>query len=899
MKLRQEHKEAQKKEPWHTKEASEVLKSFDTQDAGLSSTEAKARIQQYGENVFTEAHRENFFERLFRQCKSPLVIVLLIAGVVTFLLHEFVDTAVILFALCIAIVVGMIQEGRASRAFERLAKSQLHIATVIRDGGRHEIRAEEVVPGDIVLLQSGMQVPADLRLIEAKKLAINEATLTGEWAAVDKNIGAVPTGTPLAEQSNMAWKGTFVADGHGIGVAIATGDQTEVGKLAEELGSIREETTPLQHEMKRISRTMFTIIVVLVVLIFAIGIIRGEDLESMLIMSIAIAVASVPEGLPAAVTIILAVGMEALLRKGGLVRSLLAAETLGSTTYILTDKTGTLTEGRMALSGVVTAHEEKEYTPTDPNWNENTIVRTTLNTAMCASDAYVEEERTEEGGKETYIVRGEPMERAILEAGLGVGITLQGESFRAQRVDYLSFTSENRFAAGLARDKRTYRMCVNGAPEYILEASTHVFSERTTKMSVARRKFFLEEIDRFTKQGKRIIAVAYRTGSNAELPEDPKDIMERLIFMGLLVFDDPVRTDVHASIEEVQRAGAEIRLVTGDNAETALSVARSVGIADAHDTTALTGSDIHDLTDEELRQTLNKVYVFARVLPREKLRLARVLQEQGEVVAMTGDGINDAPALQKANIGIALGSSTEVAKEASELVLVNDTFTTIRFAIAEGRRIIDNLQKIVGYLLSTSLTEATLIGCALLVGAPLPILPVQILWANMIEEGLMSVAFAFEPGDKNAMREHPHDIRKEGILSRELLIFIGLVVLILGILVLALYAFLLYLELPIEEVRSVMFLAIAIDSLFIAFSFRSLKTPIWKIPFSTNKFFLASFAVSSFFLGIVLTVPFFQRLLSYEPIPLFDIMLIVVYGFLSMIVIEAAKWFFFERKRAA
>jgi len=883
----------QREYTWHAKDASAVLADLGSTEEGLATEEVEARRKKNGPNQFSEKKKWSFFSQLISQFKSPFAIVLLVAALITFGLEEFVDTVVILFALSIAIVVGVIQEGRASSAFDKLARSQIHTAIVMRDGARHEVTATELVPGDVVLLQTGKQVPADMRLIEAKNLSINEAVLTGEWRATDKSIESVDVGVPFAERSSMAWKGTFVAEGYGMGVVTATGDNTEVGKIAAELAHIEGSKTPLQWQIARVSRTMFFIILVLVVVIFALGIFRGEALETMLIMVIAIAVASIPEGLPAAVTIVLAIGMESLLKRGGLVRSLLAAETLGSTTYVLTDKTGTLTEGRMALTNVVYSGAKRLENHADMAHIDTEIVQRIMNAALSASDAFIEDVEGTEEGKDTLAVHGEPMERAILEAGINL---MRGQNMRAARVDYLSFTSENRLAAGLCAVDGKHVLYVNGVPEYLLESAEALYTtDGVVAMSDDRRRNFQNMITRLTKEGKRVIATGYRAHEDNTIPEDPEDILEgKFVFLGLLVFYDPVRSDVREAIKGVMGAGAQVRLVTGDNPQTALSIAREVGIASENDV-ALTGKDIAQFSDKELFDVIQTTRVFARVLPRQKLRIAQILQSHGEIVAMTGDGVNDAPALQKANIGVALGSGTEVAKEAADLVLVNDTFATIYAAIEEGRRIIGNLRKIIGYLLATSLSEAVLISAALIVSAPIPILPVQILWANIIEEGLMSVAFAFDKGDKRAMKQKPQDIHTEGILSRQMLMFIGLVVGVLSAFLLGLYFYLLSIDMPIETLRSIMFVIVSVDSLFIAFSFRSLTTPVWKIPLIKNVFFILSFIISAAMLGLALTIPFLQQVLSYEPLPGTYLALIAVYGFISMIVIEIGKWMFFER----
>ncbi|MDA8596943.1 HAD-IC family P-type ATPase [Candidatus Pacebacteria bacterium] len=873
---------------WHAISPEETLAAFDATTEGLAKADVAERTAAFGPNQFSETKTDSFFIQVINQLKSPLAFVLLVAFAITAALQEFVDAGVILFALCIALVVGVIQEGKASRAFKKLSESQVTHATVIREGQRQQVSAPQLVPGDIVVIQNGMQVPADMRIIQSKNLTINEASLTGEWLAVEKQSTKASVGAALAEQSSMGWMGTFVASGQGLGVVTATGDQTAMGALAHDVQDVVEVSTPLQVEMRKVSKIMIYIIGVLVAGIFIIGIWQGLSLHDMLLLSIAIAVASVPEGLPAAVTIILAVGMEALLKRGGLVRNLLAAETLGSTTYVLTDKTGTLTQARMAVTSIILPAS----TETEPeSWPENPRIRNLFNISLAATDAYID--------GETGKVRGDSVERAIVSACKESAIELSHDSLRSERFDYMPFESENRFAAGLSGAKEAPLLCINGSPEILLENAAKVCLDgESVDMTDEVRLRFTREIEAMTTAGKRLVAVGFQKPSYTDIPEHTQTALLRdLTYVGVIVLDDPVREGVDEAIDGVQSAGAKVLLITGDNPQTALSIALQAGVVEAG-ARALTGTDLAEMTDEEILAEIEAgVHVFARVLPRQKMRIATILQQKGEIVAMTGDGINDAPALRRANIGIAIGSGTEVAKESSDLVLVKDSFATIYAAIEEGRRIISNLRKIVGYLLSTSLSEVVLVGAAIIVGAPTPILPAQILWANVIEEGLMSVAFAFEKGEKGAMRRKPQDIHEEGILSRDMLWFMAMVITILSALSLALYFYLRSLNLPLEELRSAMFLSISIDSLFMAFAFRSLTTPVWKIPLHTNLFFIGSFLISAALLGIVLTVPFFQKVLSYTPLPMFDILLVLGFSLAALVTIEICKWIFFERRR--
>lgn len=885
------HDDVQKKAyAWHAHDSREVLALIGSKAEGLQTEEIEERRTKFGDNNFTERPAPGIFSRLLSQLKSPMTFVLVVAFFLTVGLREYVDAIVISIALLVAIGIGALQEGKASQAFRKLSHSTVKMATVFRSGSKHLIPAHELVLGDVVELQSGEHVPADVRLIHTKKLSVNEAPLTGEWMAVVKHSEAVAVGTPFAEQSNMAWLGTFVSEGSGLGVVIATGDFTVMGNIANDLQVIEDSDTPLQVEMAKVSRVMLYIIAVLVLIIFVVGLFTGQGLNEMLLMSVAIAVASIPEGLPAAVTIILAVGMEALLKRGGLVRNLLAAETLGSTTYVLTDKTGTLTEAKMSLTGVI-HHDVTNLQP--DSWVKNSLVKSVLDTSLCAANAYLDTEN----GKD--ILRGDPVEKAILEASLRAEIDQDESALSNNRVDYLAFTSENRFAAGLAKHEKGYRLCINGAPERLLDKAKSVHTgEKNIKMTEATREHFDKLMNEYTKDGKRLVAVAHKDVSYDEIDDDGEAIdklIDDCVFVGVVILNDPVRKGVKDAIAGVKDAGAEVILVTGDNPVTALSIAKQVGIA-APSESALTGDDLMELSDEEILNLLETVHVFARVMPKQKLRLAQILQARGEIVAMTGDGINDALALKKANIGIAIGSGTEVAIESSDLVLIDNSFETIYAAIEEGRRIVSNLRKIVAYLISTSLSEVVLIGTALVLGSAIPILPAQILWANLIEEGLMSVAFAFEPGDKKAMRRKPQDIQEEGILSREMLWFMAFVVTVLSLIMVTLYLYLRSINMPIDELRSMMFLVVSMDSLFMAFAFRSLTTPLWKMPFHTNMFFVGSFIVSALLLLAALSVPILQKLVSYQPLPLNDLALVFAFSLASLLTVECGKWLFFEGK---
>lgn len=873
---------------WHSETAQTTLDILDTSRKGLTEKSVSARRAVYGKNELPTAKTPSFFLRIFNQLRSPLTLVLVGAFFLTLFFKEYLDAIVIAIALAIAVGVGILQEGRASKAFAKLTESQDEHAQVRREGVRYQLAARDLVPGDIVHVEAGMQVPADIRLLLQKNFSVNEASLTGEWLAVTKQLDVLPIGIALAERSNMAYKGTYAASGYATGVVVETGTKTAIGSLASELQMIHSDETPLQREVRKLSVYMLYIILTVITILFGIGVMQGQSVEEMLLISIAMAVASVPEGLPAALTIILAVGMEALLKRGGLVKNLLAAETLGSTTYVLTDKTGTLTYGRMSVAGILQGGRTISF---DDSAMKEEISVDLVETALFASNAYYDQKQK--------VVQGDPVEAAIYKLADHLELVSDGSSWQDNRSDYVPFSSEARFAAGIHSVSGVYQLCVNGAPSTLLAAATrYIAADGSVKpLTESALTEIRDAIAGETKAGSRLIAVAKKNVLFQDLPENSDTLMSDLIFQGLLILNDPVRTDVKEAIKGVESAGARILLVTGDNAETARTIAGQAGITITNDR-VITGTEIEEMSSPELLSAIKAgVTVFARVLPQQKLRLTNILQREGEIVAMTGDGINDALALQKANIGVAVGSGTEVAKEAADLVLVDDSFSVIYAAIEEGRRIVSNIKKVVGYLLSTAMSEVVLIGAALLTGGAAPLTAAQILWSNIVEEGFMGAAFAFEKGDKDAMKRRPQDIHKEGVLSRDMFLFMAFSILVLSSLSLALYFYLrLILQVPFEELRSAMFLSISIDSIFMAFAFRSLTTPIWKIPLRSNLFFSGATVFNVVLLVIVLSVPALREILSYQPLPLYDIVLVFGVSLASLATIEVAKWLFFERK---
>lgn len=871
--------------PWHAKEIDDVAQLVGgTLEEGLSESEAERRLLT-GRNALPRPKQASIFVLLYRQLKSPIALVLLIAALITCLIAHYADALVITAALFVNVAIGVFQEGRASKAFSALAKEEATHAFVIRDGKRQEVAAEAITKGDLIALAPGMKVPADARLIETHGLEMQEASLTGEWIPAEKNEAVIAEDAPLAERANMVYAGTLVTSGSARALVVATAGMTELGAIAKELSQTQHAETPLQRDMRSVSRLLLVVVAVILVIIAVLAYFRGLPLEETLLVAIAVAVSSIPEGLPAAITVVLALGMERILKSGGLVRNLLAAETLGTTSIVLTDKTGTITEGKMEAVGFVTLDRTTED-------SAGPSAHRMLRAAILASDGFTEEVDAPSPASDSIVVRGRPMDQAIIRAGLEAGLSESLLRKEHERLDELSFSSVRRYAGAIVQDTEGPVAYVSGAPELFLEKAG---------LSPEHREFYLDALGRATMEGKRVLAVGSVAVTATAFPEEEKlgSFLDHITLFGFVIFSDIIRADARESIERIRAAGARVIMLTGDNPETARWFAEQVGIA-APGTRAVTGTDIAGLSDADLLLLLRTEQVFARVSPSDKLRIARTLVNAGEVVAMTGDGVNDAPALEAASIGVALGSGTDVAKEASDIVLLTDSFSVITSAIEEGRRLRDNVKKLLAYMLATNFSEMLVITVALAAGFPLPILPTQIMWANLIEGGLMNIALAFEPLYPSALKRSPKHPDVARVISPDLLKFIVIVGAGGGTLLIGLELFLLSSGLPIAELQTIMFVALSADAVLGAYSLKSFATPIWKLNPMGNKALLASLAISTAMIFVALFVPPIAALVHTVPLSLTDVALLFVFGIANVVIVETAKYIVFigpERKR--
>lgn len=742
---------------WHAKDAAAVLALLDSSERGLSQEQARQRLSEYGANSLPQAAGKSLWQRFLAQCHNVLIYVLLVAALVVLLLGHWVDGGVILGVVLINALIGMVQEGKAEDAISALSRMLSSQALVMRDGLKTQLSAEELVPGDRVFLQAGDKVPADIRLLRAKNLQLQEAVLTGESMPVMKSPTAIPASTLLADRSCMLYSGTLVTFGQGAGVVVATGADTELGRISSMLSQVSKLTTPLLRQMATFSRQLSLMIVLVALLTMLVGIVAHDFvLSSMFIAAVSVAVAAIPEGLPAIMTITLAIGVQKMAARKAIIRSLPAVETLGSVTVICTDKTGTLTRNQMTVTELVTAdhrHYQVSGSGYDPHGaisddaadidpDSEPGLQTLIRAGLLCNDSQL---ILEQG---RWQCQGDPTEGALLSLAAKAGLNTGFEHEAYPRLDVIPFESVHQFMATLHHDHEGHYFCyLKGAPERVLAMCQHQQGGDRLDLS-----HWQQQLAGLASKGQRVLALARFDFDSQKQALDFEDVQQGLILLGLVAMMDPPREDAIAAVKNCQSAGIQIKMITGDHSDTAAAIADRMGMPSA----VISGSDIEQLDEAALRRVVQEKAVFARATPEHKLRLVKALQDNGEVVAMTGDGVNDAPALKRADIGTAMGmNGTEVARDAADMVLADDNFASIVDAIEEGRTVYDNLTKAILFLLPTSAGEALIIIAAILLGVVLPITPVQILWVNMITAVTLGLALAFEPGEAGVMQRRP------------------------------------------------------------------------------------------------------------------------------------------------
>jgi calcium-translocating P-type ATPase len=863
--------------PWYAIDPSAVEARLGTTHDGITSAEADARRAVYGPNELEEVPPPSTLAILLHQFKSPLIYLLVLATAVTLALGEYVDAGVIAFVLALNALIGFTQERRAEESVRALMQLLSPHARVVRDGHDWEIDSRDVVPGDVVLLESGVRVPADLRIVTANSLEVDESLLTGESIPVRKDPRQLDPGIALADQRNMAFTGTIVTAGRARGYVVATGLSTALGSVAEQVRTQETTQTPLQHRMVRFAQVIALIVGVSAIALFVLGTALGESASDMFLAAVALAVAAVPEGLPIAFTVALALGVRRMARRNAIIRHLPAVETLGSTTVIGSDKTGTLTENRMTVQELWTsAGSTPVFGEPAPALMDNDPRHRTLLAGALANEA--EAFRTAQGLR----VEGDPTEAALLVAASNLGVEPEDARDTYREIEAVPFESQRRFSGSVREHAGERLLFVKGAPERVVDMCTHI---RTTDGDITLDAETVHHAARtMAARGLRVLAMA-------EAPVDDGghlDAPEGLRFLGLQGMLDPPRAGVAEAIAGCRDAGIRVVMITGDHAITARAIARELGITSG-ESPALIGVDLDGLDDADLRRRVRDVSVYARVAPEHKLRVVQALQANGDVVAVTGDGVNDAPALKKAEIGIAMGQGgTDVAREAADMVLTDDNFVSIHAAVEEGRVTFDNVRKVTFFLLSTGAAAIFAILAATVFQWPLPLLPAQLLWLNLVTNGLQDVALAFEPGEPHVLKRPPR-ARAEGIVSRVLWERTLLAGLVMAAGTLALFRWELDQTGDLTRARTVALTTLVVFMAFHVGNSRSETQSAFRISPFSNRFLLGAQALALAIQVGALYLPATQIVLRVEPIELAAWVRIVAVSATVLVAVEIDK----------
>ena len=881
---------------WHALSADDALAGRDGTAAGLTHDEVRARLAVHGPNRLPAPKKRSALVRFLAQFNNLLIYVLLGAAALTAALGHWIDTQVILAVAVVNATIGFVQEGKAERALQAIRRMLSPRATVLRDGPRTTVPAEDLVPGDLVILEPGDKVPADIRLTRVKGLRLQEAALTGESVPVDKSVHPVPADAPLGDRASMAYAGTLVSAGQGVGVVVETGVHTEIGRISGMLTEVQQLSTPLLRQMNVFARWLTVTILLLAGLVFAFGVMaRGFAPVEMFMVVVGLAVAAIPEGLPAILTVTLAIGVQRMASRNAIIRRLPAVETLGSVTIICSDKTGTLTRNEMTVRSIATASqcfdvggvgyaprggfsvEGREILP-----EHRPLLLAVARAAVLCNDSALQ--HTDQG----WTVEGDPMEGALLTVGLKAGLDPAFESKSFPRGDVIPFDAEHRFMATLHRShKGEGFVYLKGAPERVIEMCARqrdVDGDQPVDPA-----YWHACVERMAAQGQRVLAVAVKAAHGQQRELRFEDVGGDLTLLGLLGLIDPPRDEAIAAVAECQAAGVRVKMITGDHGGTARAIAAQLGLANHHD--VLTGTDLDILDERALVRRATAVDVFARTSPEHKLRLVEALQASQQVVAMTGDGVNDAPALKRADVGVAMGrNGTEAAKEAAEMVLADDNFASIAAAVREGRTVYDNLKKAIVFLLPVNGGESFAIITAILLGYTLPITPLQILWVNMVSSVGLAIALAFEPTEADVMQRPP----RPGGAAMLSAFLVWRIVFVSALFVTGIFGIFLWTRAhgaSLEEARTYAVNTLVVMEVFYLFSVRYLRAPSLTLKgiLGTRAVLVAVAVVVS--LQLVFTyAPFMEALFDTRPVDFIHGAEIIGVGVALFAILEIEKW---------
>ena len=880
---------------WHTLSSEQVLQELETAPGGLSAAEAARRLAIHGLNQLRPPQQRGPLLRFLLQFHNVLIYVLLAAAATTAALGHPIDTAVIIGVVVINAIVGFIQEGKAESALAAIRNMLSLKAMALRDGQRREIAAETLVPGDWVFLQSGDRVPADVRLIELKNLRIEEAVLTGEAEAVEKSLEPVAAEAAIGDRSTMAYSGTLVSYGQGLGVVVATGEATEIGRISTLLEQVEAIGTPLLRQMAQFGRWLSAAIVGVAAATFLAGVFwRGQPVEAMFMAAVALAVAAIPEGLPAIMTIILAIGVQRMARRNAIIRQLPAVEALGAVTVICSDKTGTLTRNEMTVQRVITpqrafAVSGVGYAPVGGFMVDEAVVvpesamdlQAIARAALLCNDAVLREQDGE------WRMEGDPTEGALLTLAVKADLDPVAAAAQFRRTDRIPFESEHRFMATLHHDHHGHGLIyLKGAPERVLTLCRH--EQGATGPQPLRAEYWREQIEQLAGLGQRVLAVAFRPTLETRSELDFEDVEDGLILLGLLGISDPPREEAIRAVQQARQAGIRVKMITGDHGATACAIAAQLGIGDGR--AVLTGPELEAMDDAGLRAVVQDIDVYARASPEHKLRLVAALQARQQVVAMTGDGVNDAPALKRADVGVAMGmKGTEAAKEASDMVLADDNFASIAYAVEEGRTVYDNLCKALLFMLPTNGAQALAIIAAILFVLSSPITPVQILWVNLVTAITLALALAFEPAEANVMLRPPRNAT-EPLLSGFILWRIALMSVLLVIAPLVLFHREMAQGMALEEARTVAVNALVMGEIFYLFNSRYLYDSVlsWQGLFG-NRYVLITIGLMLLLQWVFTYFPPMERLMGTAPISAGSWLMVTLAGIAVLLLVELEK----------
>ena len=860
---------------WHELSVEKAVHKLKTDaQAGLSASEADARLAHYGANVLLEKPRRSLLRMLFDQFADFMILVLIGAALISGMIGDIKDTVAIIVIVVLNAVVGFIQEFRAERAMAALKAMAAVSAKVVREGEQVVLSASEIVPGDVVLLEAGNVVPADLRLLEAAQLKVDEAALTGESLTVEKHIHPLTEGgLPLGDRKNLAYKGTVVTYGRGLGVAVATGMGTELGKIAASLQEDGEIKTPLQKRLARFGQRLALVVLAICAIVFVVGVMRGESPVLMFLTAISLAVAAIPEALPAVVTISLALGARKMVKKHALIRRLPAVETLGSVTYICSDKTGTLTQNKMRVEEIFADGELlREWS----GRNKSGLWGQLFKALALSNDA-----SHSRHGKPS----GDPTEVALYTAALEAGFDKAALEADAPRLLELPFDSERKRMTTFHREPQGAIAFTKGAPESVLPRCESMLTAMgKVPMPVPE---MLENAERMASDGLRVLAVAYRTWSELPSVDQAEEIESNLVFLGLIGLMDPPRHEAKEAVSLCRSAGIIPVMITGDHPATARAIARRLGIV-SDDGKVMTGAELSRLSQEAFEAQVLDIRVYARVDPQQKIRIVRALQDKGEFVAMTGDGVNDAPALKRADIGVAMGKGgTDVAREASALVLLDDNFATIVHAVREGRRIFDNIRKFIKYTMTSNAGEVWAIFLAPLMGLPIPLLPIHILWINLVTDGLPGLALTAEPEEKGIMRRSPRP-PQESIFAHGMwqhMLWVGL--LMGGVsLVTQAWAY----HTGSAHWQTMVFTVLCLSQMGHVMAIRSEKESLFKTGIFSNILLLGAVALTFALQMATIYVPFLQPIFKTEALDVDELILCIALSTIVFFAVEIEKW---------